>query len=112
MFARFAAFIRRQHPAFQVWLWVVYGFLRVLEWLADLFGALVRNSSRSFFGGVLRGSAVAVLAKIAGVLIAIGCIFAGLGIESLANLFFLLSAPVIMVLGLAYMISGVFPRRR
>ncbi len=107
MFASISTSIRRLPVWAQAIAWPLYVILRVFVWGAEQLARLITRSASGFFGTVVSGGIMAVLAKIAGVILALGLISVGLGFQELGAGFITLSVAPIMLYGLVYMMMSV-----
>lgn len=92
--------------------WPLYGLLRVLVWCVEGLGSIALHATTGTASYVGRGSVIAVLAKVAGLLLLVGLLAHELGFDQLSTSLILFSAAPIMLIGLWYMASSVLSPRK
>lgn len=108
MFASLAASIRRLPVWGQALAWPLYGLARTFVWVVEWLASLITRSAAGFFGVMVRGSLLTVLAKVAAVILCLGLLVAALDAQEAAAALITLSAVPIMLIGLAFMVKGAF----
>lgn len=108
MFASAYASIRRLPWWGQLLAFPFYGLARGIVYFVEWVAKLIASSAGSFFGTVVKGSIMAVLAKVDGVILGLGIVFMAIGLEQMGAAFMALSAIPIMLIGLAFAAKSAF----